>query len=107
MTFWTYMLLCSDGSYYTGHTDQLEVRVVQHQNGKGADWTRRRRPVELVWSALLPSRDEAFTAERMIKGWSRAKKEALIKGDWEMLSLLANGPDKRRANALRQAQDER
>ena len=89
MTFWLYMLRCSDGSYYTGHTDDLERRIAQHQHGALAGYTRRRRPVTLVFSQEFPSRIEALERERQVKGWSRAKKEALIHGDWTMLSGLS------------------
>ena len=89
MSFWTYMLRCADGSYYVGHTDDLEVRFGAHQSGLIEGYTQARRPVELVWSQEFPERDEAFRAERQIKGWNRAKKEALIRGDWHGLQLLA------------------
>jgi putative endonuclease len=61
--------------------DNLERRLWQHQQGLGSDWTWRRGPVELVRCEAAPTRDEAFAFERRIKGWSRAKKEALIAGD--------------------------
>ncbi|WP_093064396.1 GIY-YIG nuclease family protein [Sphingomonas sp. OV641] len=86
MPFWAYLLRCSDGSFYAGHTDALEHRIGQHQIGRGSDYTARRQPVSLVWCQDFPSRLEA---ERRIKGWSRAKKEALIAGDWERVSQLA------------------
>jgi tRNA/rRNA methyltransferase len=89
MDFYTYMLRCSDGSYYLGHTEDVEARLAQHQSGELAGYTQKRRPVELVWLELFPTRDEAFAAERRIKGWSRAKKEALIAGDWKGTSALA------------------
>ncbi|OGS57299.1 MAG: hypothetical protein A3J40_10365 [Erythrobacter sp. RIFCSPHIGHO2_12_FULL_63_10] len=89
MQFWTYLLRCSDGSYYAGHTDNLEVRLAKHQSGEIEGYTAHRRPVELVWSGTFESRDEAFAFERRIKGWSRAKKEALIVDDWAMISQLA------------------
>ena len=89
MDFYAYLLRCSDGSYYAGHTDQMEVRLAQHQAGALGGYTARRRPVELVWCDLFPTRDEAFAAERQIKGWTRAKKEALIAGDWERLQQLS------------------
>ncbi|WP_374405599.1 TrmJ/YjtD family RNA methyltransferase [Pelagerythrobacter sp.] len=87
--FYAYMLRCADGSYYVGHTDDLEPRIEAHQNGSLGGYTARRRPVELVWSADFPTRDEAFEAERKIKGWSRAKKQALIRGDWAAVQRLA------------------
>ncbi len=89
MEFFAYLLRCNDGSYYAGHTDDLEVRVAQHQAGALAGYTAARRPVTLVWSESFPSREDAFAAERRIKGWSRAKKEALIAGDWEKLRELS------------------
>ena len=89
MTFWTYVLRCADGSYYTGHTDQLERRVGQHQSGEMPGYTQSRRPVELRWSQEFPSRAEALAAELQVKNWSRAKKEALFRGDWEALSRAA------------------
>jgi predicted GIY-YIG superfamily endonuclease len=82
MGFWVNLLRCRDGSYYAGHTDNLEARLWQHQQGVCCDWTRTRRPVELVWCAETPARHEAIAFERRIKGWTRAKKEALIDNDW-------------------------
>jgi predicted GIY-YIG superfamily endonuclease len=83
------MLRCADGSYYTGHTDNLDVRLAAHRTGALPGWTLTRRPVELVWSEWLGTRDEALSAELRIKGWSRAKKEALIRGDWDLIRELA------------------
>ena len=90
MSFYAYILECRDGSYYTGHTEDMEVRLAEHQRGSFPTChTYARRPVELRWCDMFGTRDEALAAERRIKGWSRAKKEALIAGDWERLSLLA------------------
>ena len=89
MQFWVYLLRCSDGSYYSGHTENMEGRLWQHQQGICCEWTRRRRPVELVWCEAVPTREEALAFERRIKGWSRAKKEALIKGDWKLIQTLS------------------
>ncbi|WP_310535002.1 GIY-YIG nuclease family protein [Novosphingobium sp.] len=89
MAFYAYLLRCSDGSYYAGHTDNLEQRVEQHQSGALGGYTATRRPVGLVWSEWFQTRDDAFLAEQRIKGWSRAKKEALIAGDWERVQMLA------------------
>ena len=89
MTFYAYMLRCSDGSYYVGHTDDLDYRLAQHQEGTLGGYTARRRPVTLVWCDTFMERDQAFWAERRLKGWSRAKKEALIAGDWVMIQALA------------------
>ena len=96
LEFWTYILRCADGSYYTGHTDNLVVRLAQHRGGLGSDWTRRRLPVELVWQQSFSTREEAKAAEFQIKPWSRAKKEALIAADWLSLSYFARSPSERR-----------
>ena len=89
MPFWAYMLHCNAGRFYTGHTDDLERRVAQHQTGHFEGFTKRFLPVELVWAQEFMTRDEAKVAELKIKGWSRAKKLALIRGDWEAISRLA------------------
>ena len=89
MPFWVYILRCADGSYYTGHTDNLEHRLGLHEQGEIAGYTSTRRPVEHVFSPVCETREEALSAELQIKGWSRAKKEALIRGDWAALSALA------------------
>ena len=95
MPFWAYMLHCRGGAFYTGQTDNLEYRIAQHQSGEGPAFTSERLPVELVWSQEFGTREEAREAEARIKGWSRAKKMALIRDDWEATSALArskNGP---------------
>ena len=89
MAFYAYILLCADGSYYTGHTDHLEDRIADHQAGRFRGYAFKRRPVRLVWSQDFPTRYEALVVERQIKGWSRGKKQALIDGDWQRLSELA------------------
>ena len=89
MDFYTYLLRCSDGHYYAGHTDDLDARIAQHQSGAVPGYTQKRRPVRLLWADRFADRDSAFAAERQIKGWSRAKKEALVRGDWETLRELA------------------
>ncbi|MFN0299225.1 MAG: GIY-YIG nuclease family protein [Burkholderiales bacterium] len=89
MTFWVYIVRCADGSYYTGHTDNLETRIAQHSTGAiPGCYTLNRRPIELVFSQEFPARDEALAAEQQIKGWSRKKKEAMIAGDWGEVSRL-------------------
>ncbi|HEX2813811.1 MAG TPA: GIY-YIG nuclease family protein [Sphingopyxis sp.] len=95
MAFWTYILLCADGLYYTGHTDNLEYRIGQHQSGQIGGFTSSRLPVRLMWSQDFPSRYEALDAEMRIKKWSRAKKEALIRRDWEAMSYFAKPPSER------------
>jgi len=89
MAFYAYLLRCADGSYYTGHTDDLEIRLAQHQSGALGRYTAARLPVTLVWCDTFMERDQAFQVERQLKGWSRAKKEALISGDWDLIRLLA------------------
>ena len=92
MAFWVYILRCADESYYVGHTENLELRVAPQQSTDLGGYTKRRRPVQLVYAESFGTRDEAFAAERQIKqikGGSRQKKEALIAGDWERLRLLA------------------
>lgn len=84
-----YMLRCADGSYYVGSCRQLELRLSQHQQGLGAEYTRHRLPVELVWSQEYESVAEAFAMEKRIQGWSRAKREALIDGRFEDLPALS------------------
>jgi putative endonuclease len=100
MSFWVYLLRCSDGKFYTGHTDNLEHRMAQHQHGGHCDFTSRRRPVELAWQQDMQTRDDAFRTEFKIKNWSRAKKEALIAGDWAMLSHFARPPRERVSTSL-------
>ena len=94
------MLKCSDGRYYTGHTDDLAHRIGQHECGQGSQFTRRRLPVMLVWSETFSSRIEALEAERIVGGWSRAKKEAMIAGNWSLVSLLARPPHERFSTSL-------
>jgi len=91
MPFWTYMLHCADSTFYVGHTDELEKRIGEHEHGLIPGYTSTRRPVKLVWSQEFGTREEAREAERQLKGWGRAKKLALIRGDWELISALAQG----------------
>lgn len=99
--FYAYLLRCADGKYYAGHTENLEKRMAEHQSGAIPGYTQMRRPVELCWSENTQTRDEALTIERQIKGWTRAKKEALIAGDWDAVRSLAK---KSFDTGLRQAQ---
>ncbi|HEX2764955.1 MAG TPA: TrmH family RNA methyltransferase [Allosphingosinicella sp.] len=109
MDFYAYLLRCADGHYYAGHTDDLDARIAQHQSGAVPSYTEKRRPVQLIWADRFPDRGSAFAAERQIKGWSRAKKEALVRGDRDAVRELArkrsfDGPLRLRSAA---AQDER
>jgi putative endonuclease len=95
MGAFVYMLCCADGSYYVGSAtgDDLTKRIAQHESGAYPGYTSTRRPVHLVWSEHFERITDAIATERKIKDWSRAKKEALIKGDWSAIRKLA----KRRA----------
>ena len=90
MGFWVYILRCADNSYYTGHTDNLEKRIVEHNTGQIEGYTCGRLPVALVFADEFPSREEALARERQIKGWNRKKKEAMMRGDWAEVSRLAH-----------------
>jgi len=82
---WVYILRCSDNSYYTGSTIDLEKSVAEHMAGTFDGYTSKRLPVKLVFSCEMPTIFEAFLRERQIKGWTRRKKEALINGEWDKL----------------------
>ncbi|HNR77538.1 MAG TPA: GIY-YIG nuclease family protein [Parvularculaceae bacterium] len=95
ITAYVYILRCADNSYYVGshRGDDLETRVSQHQTGTFPDaYTSKRRPVTLVWSERFTRFDDAVAFERRVKGWSRAKKDALIRGDFDALKFLAKRP---------------
>lgn len=89
MKGYMYILQCCDDSYYTGSTKDLERRLQQHQSGEGANHTKKRLPVKLVYFEEFNRIDEAFYREKQVQGWSRKKKEALINGDFDKLSHLA------------------
>ena len=88
-SFFVYILKCVDGSLYVGHTINVVERVATHNDGRGALWTACRRPVALVYQETLSSEVDAIARERQIKGWTHAKKLALINGDREKLKTLA------------------
>ncbi|KAB0266303.1 GIY-YIG nuclease family protein [Microvirga brassicacearum] len=94
---WLYILECSDGSYYVGTSrrDDLETRVSQHNQGTTPDYTFKRRPVALVYSCYFDKITDAIACERQVKGWSRAKKEALIRRDFDALPGLSKRGSKR------------
>ena len=81
MKGYMYILQCADDSYYTGSTVDLEKRIDEHQNGTGANHTKKRLPVHLVYWEEFARIDEAFSREKQIQGWSRRKQEALIRGE--------------------------
>ncbi|MBI5500355.1 MAG: GIY-YIG nuclease family protein [Deltaproteobacteria bacterium] len=80
MPFWVYILECSDGSYYVGIASDLPARLARHQSGRGCAFTAARRPVRLVFAERHSTEPEAAGRERQLKGWSRAKKAALLAG---------------------------
>lgn len=91
-----YILRCADGSYYVGLTRQgVEARVWEHNNEPIDSYTARRRPVTLVACEIYDRLTDAIVRERQIKGWRRAKKEALIRGDYEALPALSSRPSRR------------
>ena len=85
----TYILECYDGSYYTGSTIDLEKRIEEHQSGNGANHTKLRLPVKLVYYEEYPQISQAFYREKQIQKWRRAKKESLISGKYNDLPTLA------------------
>lgn len=89
MKGYMYILLCADGSYYTGSTKYPARRLEQHQKGEGANHTKSRLPVKLIYYEEYSRIDEAFYREKQVQGWSRKKKKALINGTPELLPELA------------------
>jgi putative endonuclease len=87
---WVYIVECRDGSFYVGSTYDLERRVSEHNEGLGAAYTRRRRPVVLRWSVQYDRMDEAYEMEKRLQKWGRAKRQALIDGDESLLRGLAS-----------------
>jgi putative endonuclease len=98
-----YILRFADGSFYVGSAtgSDLTRRIAEHQSGAYPGYTFRRRPVQLVWSQYFERIADAVAAERKLKGWSRAKKEALIRGEWHLLKTLS----KRRAGRARKRRE--
>lgn len=85
-----YILLCNDSSYYTGITNDLERRLIEHESGINTScYTYKRRPVKLVFNELFPDVNQAIAFEKQVKGWRRSKKQAIINGDWHLLPDLA------------------
>jgi putative endonuclease len=89
MKGYMYILLCNDGSYYTGSTTDLERRMQQHFSGEGANHTKKHPPVKLLYYEEFGRIDEAFYREKQVQGWSRRKKEALINGQHDKLPELS------------------
>ncbi len=88
MKGFVYILECANGNYYTGSTKNIEMRLAQHQNGEGANYTKKHLPVKLVYFEEFQRIDEAFIREKQIQGWSRKKKKALIDGIADILPEL-------------------
>jgi putative endonuclease len=87
---WLYILRCADGSYYVGTTrTTLEYRLAEHNSGRYGGYTAKRLPVTLAYSQWFDKITDAIAAERQVKGWSRAKNVALMRGDFEALKVLA------------------
>jgi putative endonuclease len=96
---WVYMLQCADNTFYTGCTTNLEQRINQHKEGFYDGYTKNRRPVKLVWFEEFRDINEAIDVERQVKKWSRAKKRALIEGNFELLHELAQSGEMRERRA--------
>jgi predicted GIY-YIG superfamily endonuclease len=86
---WMYILKCADSSYYVGSTKNLDLRISQHQSGKGSRYTSGRLPVEFVYGEKYDRVADAYAREKQVQNWGRAKREALIAGKPELLSVLA------------------
>jgi predicted GIY-YIG superfamily endonuclease len=87
--FYVYMLRCRDDSIYVGQTDDLDARLAAHWAGTYDGYTARRRPFRLIFTDSFPTRQEAFAAERQLKGWSKSKKLAMARGDWTAVQRLS------------------
>ncbi|GAA4437302.1 hypothetical protein GCM10023091_16290 [Ravibacter arvi] len=98
MKGWIYILECADKSYYTGSTNNLKLRLQQHENGAGANYTKKRLPVVLVYYEEYARIDDAFYREKQVQGWNRQKKEALISGRPDLLPELAVSYGKRKCD---------
>lgn len=88
--YFVYILLCSDDSYYTGITNDLERRLEEHRAGYNQScYTYKRRPLKLVFYEMFTDANQAIAFEKQVKGWRREKKEAIINGDWNALPKLS------------------
>lgn len=77
--YFVYLLLCSDGSFYTGISTNPHQRFLDHKNGKGGAYTRSHKPLKLIYTEKLPDKSSALKREAQIKSWSRQKKIAILK----------------------------
>jgi predicted GIY-YIG superfamily endonuclease len=105
MPYVVYILECSDGSYYTGSTDDMAKRLWQHEQGvETSSYTNSRRPVMLVWTSEETQHHyAALRWERQIKGWSRVKKAALIRGQFDVIHEIVKAERKKREQTKRQS----
>lgn len=83
MKYHTYILLCQNGKYYVGHSINVLKRLNRHLNKAGAKFTSQNKPIKIIWKQAFETEAEAVKRERQIKGWSRSKKEKLIRGIWK------------------------
>jgi predicted GIY-YIG superfamily endonuclease len=95
--WYVYILECADGTFYTGMSSDPELRVAERNAGLvESAYTFTWRPVRLIWAGVFPERDAALAVEHRIKGWSRAKKAALIRGDWDAIHGIVRYERRRR-----------
>ena len=94
MKGYMYILLCDNGSYYTGSTNNLELRLQQHFAGEGSNHTKKHPPVKLLYYEEFDRIEEAFYREKQVQGWCRKKKEALINREHEKLPELSRNYSK-------------
>ena len=97
---WIYILKCSDGSFYTGSTTNLLKRFNEHNFGEGSNWTKNQLPIKLVFSQEMPDKNQAYVVEQQIKKWTRAKKQALINGQWDLLKYFSKKPKFRKGKLV-------
>ena len=98
--WYVYILECADGTFYTGMTSDPALRLEEHSSGLDpAAYTFTRRPINLVWVQAFPTRDQALAGEHQVKGWSRAKKLALIRDDWDGLHAIVEEEREKRSRA--------
>ncbi len=97
MPFFVYILECSNGRFYTGNTSNLDLRISQHLTGNNPNsYTYNLRPVILVWAQECPTRHDALSVEKQIKGWSHAKKQALIENNFKKVHQIVRDERRRR-----------
>ena len=88
-SFFVYILRCSDGSFYVGHSTDVSERIAAHNAGRGAVWTSCRTPVVLVYKEAFATEADAVVRERQFKRWTHAKKNALVQGNLASLKRLS------------------